>query len=488
MNLNRKVASVLLTAAAVVLAGCSPGRSGSGTISGTTTAVALQGSQQGQSGGLVDYDGDGIDDLAVGAPYAKAGSAVGAVLVYKGSANGFDSKPTWVLTGDDNFGFAFTNLGDVDGDDTADFAVGAYNGNGADVSLSGSVTIYKGGSGGKVIATLAGEAPLDKFGFAIAAGDFSGNGKRELVVGAPFNSPSPALYQKGAVYVYPIPFSDTTRITLPATAANGGLGSTIAAGDVNGDGIDDLLIGAAGKVLVYYGRPDFNPATIPPDVVISSADGGFGSALAVLSDLDGDGFKEIIIGAPKATVNGNAEQGRLYIVKGGSGPRTINLATATADLLTKIDGAAFFDRFGFAVVPVGAIPEDGGKPNFAVTAIHADRDGATSITTGLASGKVYLFQGKDLTIGGDTLITKASVFNGPAYNMSYGTFLSPFAKNGPKLLIGSPTVNRQTGGAYAVNLENGSPSTPLFQAAGSDNSTTGDSCCGLVMSKGGNRP
>jgi hypothetical protein len=199
----------------------------------------------------------------------------------------------------------------------------------------------------------------------------------------------------------------------------------------------------------------------------------------VLGDVDGDGFKEIAIGAPKAVVNGNAEQGRLYIVKGGSGPRTIDLAASTADLVTKIDGVAYFDRFGAVVTPVGAISGDGGKPNFAVTAGHADADGVTSLATGLVSGKVYLFRGKDLTLGGATPLTTASVFNGPEYNMHYGTFLAPFTKNGPKLLIGAQSVNRQSGAVYAVNLESGSPSVPIFHAGGAGNSTTGGNCCGL---------
>ena len=74
----------------LALQGCSNAFSPSVTGSSSGKSVALQGSQQGLSGGLIDYDGDGIDDMVVGAPYAKGDGTVGAILIYKGSANGFD--------------------------------------------------------------------------------------------------------------------------------------------------------------------------------------------------------------------------------------------------------------------------------------------------------------------------------------------------------------------------------------------------------------
>lgn len=482
---------VALAVCILALQGCSSGFTPSVTGNGAagqaadkTASVSLKGSQQGQAGGFADFDGDGIDDLLVGAPYARGEGTVGALLVYRGNAGGFDAKPAWVLTGDDNFGYRVKNIGDADGDGKADFAVAAYNGNGSEVSLSGSITVFKGGAGGAIIARVAGEDALDKFGLSITAGDFDGDGKPELVVGAPFNSPSPALYQKGAVYIHSHPYNDATRITLAATATYNGLGNSIGAGDVNGDGIDDLLVGTGNRLLIYYGvRSGFTPKTDAPDTVISGAgtDGSFGASSVVINDLDGDGFNDIVVGAPKATISGAAggstEVGRIYVVKGGAGKRAVKLATTpNADLITRIDGAAFFDRFGFAVAPVGALSDDNGRPNFAVTAILADRAGATTIRSGLTSGKVYLFQGKDLLLGGAvTPISVGKVFDSPEYNMHYGNFLAPFTKNGPMMLIGAPTVNRQNGGTYVVNLLTGdaaAPVTQVSQTAGDGGSTT----------------
>jgi hypothetical protein len=498
MNKYKNAAALLLSVAAFAFSGCggTAGNSGVSPVAG----VVLKNSQQGQSGGLIDYDGDGIEDLVVGAPYATSGGKVGALLIYKGSANGFSATPNWVLTGDDNFGYSFANLGDVDGDGKADFAVGAYNGSGSDVSLAGSVTIFKGGSSGKVIAKLAGETALDKFGLILKGGcDLNGDGYKDIIVGAPYNSPGPDRYQGGAVYVYFGPdFKESTRVKLPATLSTTGLGNAVTCGDLNGDGIGDLVIGASGKVLVYYGKPGFNPATGTPDVTISNTDSKFGSSLAVMGDLNGDGFNELVIGAPNATasVNGatKVRVGRVYLVKGGMGNRNINLTVnsttatpnANADLLTWIDGAAYFDRFGFAVSPAGDVDGDG-KPDLAVSAIFADKDGATSITTGLTAGKVYLLKGKDLkTDGTVTPIGVASNFNGPDYNMQYGNFLYPFTKNGPKLLVGAPTVNRQAGSVYGVSLQAGTPVTPIFSAGGTGNSTTGGDCCGVFLTNGGN--
>ena len=492
MKHHRIIMHVLPLVTAMALAGCSNAFSPSVTSSTPAKVVALQGSQQGQSGGLADYDGDGIDDMMVGAPYAKGNGTLGAVLIYKGSANGFDSKPTWILTSDDNFGFSLANLGDVDGDGKADFAVGAYNGDGTDVSLSGSVTIYKGGSSGKVIAKLAGDDALDKFGLSISGGcDLNGDGIKDIIVGAPFNTPGPERYQGGAVYVYFGPdFKEATRIKLPASTTNTGIGSTVTCGDLNNDGIGDLIIGASSKVLVYYGKPGFNPSINSPDVTIASSDSKFGTALAVIKDLDNDGFNELVIGAPQAAVSLNsvntARVGRVYIVKGGSGTRTINLASPGSDLLTRIDGAAYFDFFGSTITPVGDVDGDG-KPDLAVAAINADKDGATSAATGLTSGKVYLIKSKNLkTDGSVTPITSATAFNGSVGNMRYGTFMAPFTKNGPKLLVGAPTVNRQSGCIYGISLEGGSSVAPSFQADGSDSSSTGHDCCAKTVSKGGN--
>lgn len=360
----------ILASAVIAVAVLSCGGGDSGSTPPAT--VSLVGSKQGQSVGFADFDGDGIEDKIVGAPYAAATSGTGVVLVYAGSASGYSSTNTDLLAGGDNFGYSFINLGDVDGDGKADFAISAIHGSGddsGDTSLSGTVTIYKGGGKGSIIKKTSGDGPMAKFGYALAAGDVNGDGQSDLIVSAPFNTNDPALYQSGAVYVYFAP-DFTTRVALYASTTNKGLGLGVAAGDVNGDGIADLLISAGGKVLVYFGGAAFAPAINSPDIALTSASAGFGKAIAVIGDIDGITGGEIAIGAPNSVINAYRDTGSVYIVK-GSATGTVNLDAAPAALLVRMDGAGLFNRFGASIAAMGDVDGDG-NPDLAVGAPLAD--------------------------------------------------------------------------------------------------------------------
>ncbi len=438
-------------------------------------------SQQGTSGGVAPYDADGIDDLFAGAPFAEGEGTLGAVFVYRGTSTGFEATPTWTLTGGDNFGAQFANVGDVDGDGTADWAVAALNGDGAAASMSGAVTVYKGGASGQVLRTLGGEQALDKFGTSITGGcDLDGDGAKDLVVGAPSHSPGPDRYLGGAYYVYFGPgLAEATRVKLPATQGTGILGFSSACGDLNGDGADDLVTAAiwthgviwhASKVLVHYGKPGFAPDADAADVTIHSTASHFGDALAVLGDLDGDGFGELAIGvpsfyaipAPSAANPMNSLKGRVFLVKGGSGTRTVNLSpppgTPIPALLTTITGGDYLERFGSAIAPVGDLDADG-KPDFAVSAPHGSVAGATTLDTGLVSGKVYLFRGKDLPVTGaaSSAPALAVAVERAQRTLHFGSFLAPFQRAGPRLAVGASTANRQDGAVFVEDLTTAVP-------------------------------
>ncbi|HEY6011824.1 MAG TPA: FG-GAP-like repeat-containing protein, partial [Nitrospirota bacterium] len=437
---------------------------GSGTSSAT---LNFAGSRQGQATGFADVDGDGIADKLVGAPYATTtADQTGAVLVYKGSTTGFSSFPTAVFTGDDNFGYSIAAIGN-------DFAVGAIHGNGEDVSLSGSVTIYRGGGNGAVVKKLSGEWPMDKFGLSLAAGDLNGDGSADLVVGAPFNTNDPALYQAGAVYVFFGP-DYATSIRLYASAANKGLGWSIATGDTNGDGIDDLVVSATGKVLVFFGNTTaFAPAIDAADITFTSAGAGFGKAIAVIGNIDGVAGGEIAIGSPNALVSLNTvtsrDVGSVSIVN-GNGSSPINLDTATAGpagpLITRLNGEKLFSRFGSSITVLGDI-NNGGKPDLAVGAPTQDVD------WNILSGMVYVFKGEDIAAGNPW--TGISAFSGKVRDHSYGTSLAGGILSGATgtmnaLLIGAPRSNAGTGGVDMVN-----PATGQLVAGGSSGGTGGDS-------------
>ena len=441
--MKRIISLILLV---FVAAGCGGGTSTSGGNSNPNNGKSATSApiKLGFSGGFVDADGDGIADMVIGAPNAVAGANLGAAYVYKGnSSEGYSSSPAFTLNGDDNFGYTFAKI-----DDDV-FAVTAINGNGDDSSLCGSVYIYKGDHHGpSLIKKLGGEGPLDKFGFSIALGDLNNDGHKDIIIGAPYNTNSPSLYKSGAVYIYLGP-DFTNRIALYASSSNKGLGWQAANGDINNDSIDDLLVSVSGKVLGFYGGALFAPNINTPDLTISSSASTFGRAIAVLGDLNGDGYKEMAIGAPNAVVTlgivSNRDTGSLYIVKGGTGARTVNLnsSPAPADLIVRIDGANLFDRFGSSIA-----------------AVDADGDSLTDIAVGaptadsslIMSGKVYLFLGK--LIGSATTIANASiVFNGDTMHQGFGAFLAP--GHGDKVLIGAPWSNKYSGKFFIGDLVTG---------------------------------
>jgi len=455
---HMKPALVLALCAALGTGLYSCGSSGGiffSTSAGNTNVlkgVTLTGGKQGAAVGLVDVDGDGIPDKVVGAPYATTTSNTGVVLIYKGdSKGGFSSAPSSLLTGDDLFGASFVKLPKASNSDKEKFAIGAIYGDGADVSLCGSVSIYQGGgSGPQLITKLAGEGPMDRFGYSLAAGDLDGDGYTDIVVGAPSNTPSPSLYQQGAVYVYFGP-QFTRSIALHASSTNKALGWAAAIGDINGDGKADLMLSAGGRILAYYGGTSFvsgssTPVSVDsPDVTITSSASGFGKAIAILGDVNGDGITEIAIGAPNAVVGTNTDTGTVYIVK-GTVRGTVNLEAATppADLIVKINGLNLFDRFGASIVPAGDVDGDG-KSDFAVSANLADGN------TDDISGKVYLFKGKD--INASTTLAASTAFTGLVMDQGYGTCLAPAGPG--KLLIGGPTAYMNTGSVFTVDLSTG---------------------------------
>jgi hypothetical protein len=430
--------------------GC--GNSNKSSLSGPT--LNLAGGKQGQSVGFADVDGDGIPDKIVGAPYATTTWInTGAVLVYKGTDMGFSATPEAILTGDDNLGYSFVKIGN-------DFAVSAIHGNGDDVSLGGSVTIYQGGGNGRIIKKLSGELPMDKFGYAIASGDLNGDEIPDLAVGATFNTYDPNYYQGGAVYVFFGP-DFTTSVALHASSTNSGLGWAVATGDVNNDGTDDLLISASGKVLVFYGNnPIFSPNINAPSVTFKSAASGFGKAIAVIGDVIGDGKGEIAIGAPNAVISLNTvtsrDVGSVYVVN-VNGASPINLDTAptgtTGPLITRLDGKTFFSRFGSSVTVLGDV-DGGGKPDFAVGAPIQD------INWNILSGTVYVFKGEDIAAG--TPWANTSATDGMVKNQAYGTSLAAATlMTGPTgtecPLIGAPRSNADKAGLPWLILQRASP-------------------------------
>jgi len=224
-----------------------------------------------------DLDGDGYADLVVGEPGRTPGPgtpASGRVLVFRGGPAGLDPIPQVISPPAAQealrFGAAVVVLDDLDRDGRADLAVGApgYDAAGSAATVEGRVYVYAGAAGG-IDAGLAQELPNpfpdpgtaagERFGAALASADLDGDGASDLAVGAPDASPG------GAAVIY---ISDGARFDvaprqfLDRVDPGAAQGRALAAGDVDGDGIADLCVVAAGdqSARLYLGSSSGPPA------------------------------------------------------------------------------------------------------------------------------------------------------------------------------------------------------------------------------------
>lgn len=324
-----------------------------------------------------DFDHDGYEDLAVGAPGEDL--TVGVVFIIYGSADGL-TDARWVVRGQgasvgsnetgDNFGWSLATA-NFNGDDYDDLAVGIP---GEDlefvegtVSNAGAVNVYYGAATGLSLsgalqltdADTGGDAQDGaQFGYALAAGDFNGNGQADLAVGIPFKETGGNPLNHGLVDVlfggagglaaagyFELDSSDFGD----APAASDRFGFSLATGQTNNDTHADLAIGApyrnnAGTVYLIYGSstgPDFGNS----DTIARFTSGGdFGYSLA-LGDWDGDGYDDLAAGSPGLNTDG----GRTLIYSSsaaGSGI-TLSFSTETQEKLNEVTEPN--DRLGFAV-------------------------------------------------------------------------------------------------------------------------------------------
>lgn len=250
-----------------------------------------------------DVNGDGHDDVIIGAWTAPFGgfTTAGAAYVYSGADGSL--LHTWGGEDQDNyFGWTVAGLGDLDGDGTSDLLVGAWKNDTTD-SYAGAVYVYSGATGA-LLQKLVGETYQDHFGQSVgAAGDVNNDGTPDFIVGAP-GFQMTGETDNGKVYVY----SGADYSLLHTWTGSGDyvfLGYTVTGpGDVDADGHDDLLVCANtstsgglhndGDVYLYSG------ATGAVLLHWQGNGGGFGRAIDGAGDFNADGTIDIVIGAGEA--------------------------------------------------------------------------------------------------------------------------------------------------------------------------------------------
>lgn len=263
-----------------------------------------------------DVNGDGFDDFAIGAFADVTGGAGGVVYLSLGNANNV-LRANYTFSGivEDQLGRSLSAVGDVNGDGFGDLAVGALG-----LDNNGSVYLYLGGETPDSIADMRvpGNVPQDFYGATLAGGDFNRDGFSELVVGVPaYNASSVAglarVYE-GSPGLDPVP-----DVIFSGAVASEKLGAAAAVGDVNGDGMDDLALGATvsnglGRAGTYVGHQNETLiVTASPALQGRASNDGYGGHVAI-HDLNGDGFGDVIVGASVDATGGIG--GRVYIHHG----------------------------------------------------------------------------------------------------------------------------------------------------------------------------
>jgi Ca2+-binding RTX toxin-like protein len=398
-----------------------------------------------------DFNGDGVGDLMVSAPYYGA-SQQGATYIAFGKVGSAAAAPAPIRIDGaaqyDMSGRSVASLGDVNGDGFDDVLISASAADASGRLDAGvSYVVYGSASGANINLAnfnasqgfrIIGGSQGDLAGYSVsAAGDVNGDGRTDLIIGA-INTNG---YLTGSAYLVYGTDSGADIDLANLTPSQGvrfdgefesqtGF-SVAAAGDVNGDGLADIIIGApsplsfpgqgGGSAFVVFGTvgglANTDLANLAPGegFRINGAAVGDKAGYAVSSagDFNGDGFGDLIIGAPGADPGGNTDAGSAYVIFGkASGFGDIDLANLSAADGFRIDGPSGIQgnlgfelpaELGTSVAGAGDINGDGysdivvGAPGFSLS------EGAAYVIYGEASSAINKVgtNGIDRLFGGD---------------------------------------------------------------------------------------
>jgi FG-GAP repeat len=377
-----------------------------------------------------DFNGDRAADLVVGVPYEDISGKTSAGMSYIlygapiTGVTGIDSQAWYQGTSgltdtvetNDEFGFAFA-IGDYNGDTYPDLAVGVHGESIGDpaVANAGAVHLLYGTASGlsaennqvwhqDVEGILDTAETNDRFGYALAAGDFNGDGFTDLAVGSLWeDTRNPVVSNAGMVQII---YGSASGLTADGDQmfyqgsfnvddtpeVDDMFGSVLACGDFDGDGFADLAIGIshedigaeadAGAVQILYGAATGLSAS-RGQFIVQGVDGlpdtaeagdGFGHAL-VTGDADGDGVDDLSIGVPYEDLGDDqsiTNAGVVHVIRGvqGSGLDPSENIWLSQDLLVSIDQAENGDQFGDALA--GGDFDGNGRDDIAVGVPYED--------------------------------------------------------------------------------------------------------------------
>ena len=379
-----------------------------------------------------DVNGDGIDDLVVGAPRAETEgkNQLGAVYVIFGKntsfspvfdVSGLDGNNGFVLHGInsiDQAGYSVSEAGDVNGDGFDDIIIGAFLADPHGSQSGEAYIVFGAGAGfpssfdladldGSNGVVINGIAESDRAGHSVGgAGDVNGDGFDDVIIGA-YLADSMGLVDSGESYVVfgkGSPFDAVVELSsldgsngfvLNGAKASDYAGRSVGAGDVNGDGFGDILIGAyradpngqkSGESYIVFGKAGTFNAAIP----LSSLDGNNGFVIEGVNaddlsgrwgngagDVNGDGIGDIVISSIQADPNG-IDSGSAYVIYGAVNyPSNLKLSSLDGSNGYVINGVVSGDGSGQSVVGAGDVNGDG-FDDLVIGAYKADPNGTQS--------------------------------------------------------------------------------------------------------------
>ncbi|MBK6505303.1 MAG: FG-GAP repeat protein [Ignavibacteria bacterium] len=376
-----------------------------------------------------DVNGDGYSDVIIGADGFISNTGK-AYLFFGGTS--MNNTPDATMTGETTnnfFGRSVSTAGDVNGDGYTDLIVGAFKNS----SETGRVYLYDYFMKNEIAPdmTMTGSVPHARFGMSVAsAGDVNGDGFSDVIVGADAYS-----NYTGAAYIFfgGPSMDNIADVTMSGTTFYDSFGFSVSsAGDVNGDGYSDVIIGAygefvfnsyTGRAYIFFGGPSMDNV---PDVTMAgeTVGGRYGWSVSTAEDVNGDGYADVIVGA----LSYSSSKGRSYIYFGGVLPDN------TADVF--MYGEAAGDEFGVSVSTAGDVNGDG----YSDVIIGADQYSSNT-------GRAYIFFG-----GSSPDNTADMTLTGEAINSYFGRAVSCAGDvNGDgysDVIVGEPANTSATGRSY----------------------------------------